>query len=151
VSRISTSEVPMMSLSPTVDFGVSVSAGSDEVVLHLRGEADLATAPLLQEALASPLASNLSYQRLVLDFEELSFIDSHCIGIIDDARTDLSQVGRDLTVRSPAPIARRVLGICGMSGMIEGAERPIRSPACMVAAATAPTATDVCGRSSSMR
>ena len=86
----------MMSLSPTVDFGVSVSAGSDEVVLHLRGEADLATAPVLQEALTSPLASDPSYQRLVLDFEELQFIDSYCIGIIADAWTDLSQIGRDL-------------------------------------------------------
>ena len=119
MSRISTLEMPMLSLSPTVDFGVSISAGSDEVVLHLRGEADLATAPLLLKALTSPLASDRSYQRLVLDLEELQFIDSHCIGIIDDARTDLSQIGRDLIVRSPVPIARRVLGICGMDGLIE--------------------------------
>jgi anti-anti-sigma factor len=55
----------------------------------------------------------------VLDFEELRFIDSSCIGIIADARTDLSQIGRDLIVRSPVPIARRVLGICGMDDLIE--------------------------------
>jgi len=119
VSRMSTSPLPVTSLSPVDGFGVSITASSDEVVLRLRGEADLATAPVLQEALASPLASNPSYQRLVLDLEELHFIDSYCLGIIADARTDLSQLGRDLVVRSPVPIARRVLGICGMDGLIE--------------------------------
>ena len=89
----------------------------DELVLRVHGDADLATAAVLGQALVA--ASRESQARVVLDFAGLLFIDAYCLGVIDNARALLSEQGRTLALRSPPPLLRRMLGICAMDSLIE--------------------------------
>ena len=91
--------------------------GHDEFVLHVDGEADLATAALLGQALAS--ASHYKNERVVLDIAGLQFIDAHCLGVISNAHCLLREQDRELVLRSPPPMVRRLLTICEMDALIE--------------------------------
>jgi anti-sigma B factor antagonist len=98
-------------------FRVEIGEDPGAVVLALHGEADLATAPLLARALAE--LSQDGTAPVVLDASSLKFIDACCLGVIVSARVLLSEQGRDLWVRSPAPLVRRILTILEMEDLLE--------------------------------
>ena len=98
-------------------FRVDVGEDPGAVVLALQGEADVATAPLLAQTLAQ--VSEDGGAHVVLDAARLEFIDACCLGVIANARAFLRGQGRDLVVRSPASLFRRVLGVLEMEDLIE--------------------------------
>ena len=113
------SDVNLDSAAQTVVAPFRVQAGGDPAgnVLALYGEADLATAPLLAQALMH--ASGNGRAQVVLDAEGLEFVDAYCLGIIVSARALLRERGRDLAVRSPAPFLRRLLSLVELEDLIE--------------------------------
>ena len=106
-------------------FRVDIGEDPGAVVLALQGEADLATAPLLSQALAQVSAAGTV--PVVLDAARLEFIDAYCLGVIANARTLLGDQGRDVWVRAPAPLFRRVLAIVEMEDLIERTNEPATS------------------------
>lgn len=83
------------------------------VVVRVVGEVDLATAPLLREALAELIEGqgNLS---LRLDLEHLSFLDSTGIGVLVRALRSVRRKGGDLTLTNCRPSTMRILEIAGL-------------------------------------
>jgi len=92
-------------------------AGTDEIVLWFRGEADASAAPLLAHALSQ--ASSYPHTRVSVDMAELEFIDTCCLEILFRARDQLRERGADLVVRSPRPPVRRLLEILRKQDLIE--------------------------------
>ncbi len=97
-------------------FGVDARHGPHELLLAIRGEVDMATAPLLQRALA--LATESGRSLVVLDLTDLEFIDASGIGVIVRARRLLGERG-DLRLRSAAPLIRRMLSIVELDELVE--------------------------------
>jgi anti-sigma B factor antagonist len=96
---------------PGVDpelFSAEVTAGDGEVVVAVRGEIDVVTAPMLWETLADALPDT---KRLVVDLEETAFIDSTGLGVLVRALKRLRHHGGELVLRSPRSNARKVLNI----------------------------------------
>lgn len=107
-----------LTASPVGDaLRVQRSHGLDEFVLRVDGEADRATAAVLGQALAS--ASHHEHERVVLDPTGLQFIDAHCLGVVSNAHCLLREQDRELVMRSPPPMVRRLLAICEMGALIE--------------------------------
>ena len=104
--------------SPTA---LRIDARSDggSAVLVLEGEADLATAPALAQALAKVTAHG--DPRVVLDVARLDFIDAHCLGVIAETRALLGAHGRELVLRSPEAFVRRVLWVLELDDLVESA------------------------------
>jgi anti-anti-sigma factor len=96
---------------------IDARADRDEVVLVFSGEADAAAGPLLTHALAR--ASANGHGRIAVDLAGLDFIDTHCLGILFDARERLKHRGTDLTLRCPQPPVRRLLDILRREDVIE--------------------------------
>lgn len=99
---------------PGVDpelFSSEVATGDGEVVVAVRGEIDVVTAPLLWETFAEVLPDT---KRLVVDLQETAFIDSTGLGVLVRALKRLRHHGGELVLRSPRPNARKVLGITGL-------------------------------------
>lgn len=96
---------------------VRVTSTGAEFVLGVDGDADLATAPLLGQALAA--AANEDHARVVLDLTGLQFIDAHCLGVISNAHCLLREQERVLVLRSAPRMVRRLLTICEMDALIE--------------------------------
>jgi anti-anti-sigma factor len=91
-----------------------VSEAGVRTTVRLRGELDLATAPVLA-ATVRPYARE-GCRELVVDVSELTFLD--CAGItvlveLADALAAQQPPGR-VVVRNPVPIVRRVLDITGV-------------------------------------
>ena len=84
-------------------------------VIALRGELDVATAPILAEVLTTAMDGGA--RRLILDLVELGFIDAAGLGVIVGAVTRLQAGGGSLTIRSPSPMVRRILDITGLADL----------------------------------
>jgi anti-anti-sigma factor len=95
------------------------SEGAGAPVLRVSGEVAYSTCRLLQDALVPHVAPG---NRIVLDFSEVTLLDSSGIGVILRAQVALADVGGTLVVRNPTPATLQVLEVTGLQEML--VERP---------------------------
>lgn len=86
-------------------------APDDELLVAVRGEIDMASAPQLRELLET--ATDAGVTRVVLDCRGLEFLDSSGIGVLVAARKRLGE-GGELVIDSPPAHVRKVLDITGV-------------------------------------
>ena len=98
-------------MSTLPQFSISVDGATTVVVA--RGELDLACRDSLRDAL-----SDLS-GAVVVDLEDVTFLDSSCIGVLAGAAQRLRDDHGDLRIRRPADVPRRALEITGPEGWID--------------------------------
>jgi anti-sigma B factor antagonist len=94
-----------------VDLGLGTPAG-----VAVRGEIELATAPVLTEALDD--AIRRSSREFVVDLSNVDFLDSSGIGCLIRARALLGQHDRPLLLVCPPGNVRRVLQLVGMDELV---------------------------------
>ena len=90
---------------------LGVDAVGKACVVRLGGELDLYNASQVREALNAACAD--SPERVVVDLEEVEFIDSTALGVLIEARTKLEN-RRAFLLASPALETRRALQISGL-------------------------------------
>src|ERR671910_3234306 len=99
----------------TVPDGLDLAYRRDgrDVVVSVRGEIDLCSAPYLEQALAELIdeQGNLS---IVLDLERLEFVGSTGVALLLKARERARLKGGEIILARPSAIARRVLEISGV-------------------------------------
>ena len=102
---------------------VRFSRQDETVVLHLAGELDVATAPVLQDALCGVIEDqgNLAVQ---LELGEMAFIDSTGLSILAGALRRLREKGGDLSLANIRPETLKVFDIVGFTGMFDIAPEP---------------------------
>lgn len=86
-------------------------SSANNIVVVIRGEVDLATAPELWACVDAAIVA--APRDLVLDLTEVSFLDAAGLGVIASARQRLPEQFR-LTLRNPRPLIRKVLHITQM-------------------------------------
>jgi anti-sigma B factor antagonist len=89
-------------------FSAEVAKGDGEVVVTVRGEIDMVSAPVLWESLLDIIQDT---NRVVIDLAETEFIDSTGLGVLVRALKRLRHRGGDLVLRSPRINARKVLSV----------------------------------------
>ena len=89
--------------------------GTGTVVLIVRGEIDLATAPALDRALAE-----LGDQSVILDIAEVFSLDARGIAVVVEHDRRLRARGQRMVLHGASPLVRRVLEITGDVGLVEG-------------------------------
>jgi anti-anti-sigma factor len=102
----------MTSQAPNL-FSATVQSVDGGMVVMLVGELDMATAPELSEVLESCLAAGPP--EVIVDLGGLTFVDSSGISVLVRAQQDLIAQGRQLAVRSPRQLVKRVLEIAGLT------------------------------------
>lgn len=110
---------PSFRASVPDDFGVDVTTDGGDVIVAIRGELDVLTAPFLWEKMESALGDAAG--KLIFDFSELGFIDSMGLGVIVRAQSRLrgSQPDAQVVVRNPNAHARKVFGITGLDRLLD--------------------------------
>jgi anti-sigma B factor antagonist len=110
---------PSFRLSVPDDFGVDITTDGGDVVVALRGELDVLTAPFLWERMEPALAGVTG--QLILDFSELSFIDSMGLGVLVRAQSRLRGEApeRQVVIRHPNAHARKVFEITGLDRVLD--------------------------------
>ena len=95
----------------------SVCADGMATVVTLRGEADIFTLPVVVNVLARAIADHDG--PIIVDLVYTEFIDTGSVRALARAWQVLNDRGRTLTLRSPSRGAGRVLGLLGLSQLIE--------------------------------
>ena len=96
-----------------MELGLSVRHHGDRATIHIRGEIDLATCPLLQ-AIVVDLVDRGCHQ-LTIDLERVSFLDCAGIRVLVDARRRVQAHGGSMRLVRPRPPVWRVLALTGMT------------------------------------
>ena len=84
------------------------------VVVRVVGEVDLASAPVLRDALVE-LIEGQGNLNLQLDMHDLTFLDSTGIGVLVRALRSVRQKGGDLTLANCRASTVRILQIAGLT------------------------------------
>lgn len=104
-----------MSTSPLSGFAVSTGFVGDRVVIGVRGEVGLVTAPELAGILDAVIDGG--HRSVVLDLAELGSMDAPGVGVIARGARRLAPAG-ELTVRSPPAMLRRELDLTGLATVV---------------------------------
>lgn len=83
-------------------------------VVHVRGELDMATAPVLQERISDGGGAD----RLVIDLAECTFVDSAALRVITQTARDVEESGGTLALVVTDPGIRRVLEITAVDTVL---------------------------------
>jgi anti-sigma B factor antagonist len=93
--------------------GFEAFAGRDgEVVVRVRGEIDMAAAPVFRERLTAVIESN--GDDVVIDLADVSFMDSSGLVVLVEAHQKLESASRKLLIARPSPAVTRVLEVTGL-------------------------------------
>jgi anti-anti-sigma factor len=82
-------------------------------IVYLTGEIDLAVKKELAHVLDPLLGS------VVVDFTDVTFLDSSAIGVLAVTHTRLGAIGGDLRLRAPGDLIRRTLKVVGLGDWID--------------------------------
>lgn len=91
---------------------VDLRQESDRVVVSLEGELDMANAPLLQSAIESDRLA--AAKTVVLDLQQLTFLDSTGLRIILAARELCWRRGQEFAVTPGSQQVQRLLSVTGV-------------------------------------
>lgn len=97
---------------------LDITIGTDEwaLVLHLRGEIDMSSAPTLTRCLEAAVGEHTG--DVVVDLAEVAFLDSSGLNALIRARNQLAQHGRSLRARRPTAAVARVFAVSGTSELL---------------------------------
>ena len=90
---------------------------ADTTVVTPVGEADLCTVPDLRQALNEVTAAGRPH--VIVDLDQLTFIDASTLGVLAEARARFSVTGGTLQVRCRTHHGRRMLSITGLEDMLD--------------------------------
>jgi anti-anti-sigma factor len=134
---------------PLFELAIRFSTGA--VVVSVRGEVDLVTAPGLR-ALINVFA-DAGHTDVVLDLGALDFMDAAGLRVIATASARLRPDGGALAIRSPSSMVRKILDLTGMLDLVESgspttlSRAPEHRPVSESGAATAAPSTAVTAQS----
>lgn len=97
-------------------FNATTTEDAFASVIALEGDLDMATTPTLQAAVLGALDSDV--RSIVLDMQELAFIDSSGLRTIVGLHERARRTGVKMVLRSPSPLALRIFTITGQDGIL---------------------------------
>ena len=98
------------------NFSADVAVEDGRIVVHVRGEIDIATAGRLRDVIEPHLGPE---QRIVLDLSGVRFADSSLLALLVQARGRLTADGGSLVLRNPSAAAHKLLTVAQAGGLID--------------------------------
>jgi len=92
------------------DFDIRVTPNERGPVVFLAGKLDLAVAPVLRDCL-----HELVGQTIMLDFSDVSFLDSTALGVLVAAQKRALVSGGSITLSGVQPAQMKVLELTGLT------------------------------------
>jgi anti-anti-sigma factor len=85
------------------------------VVVHVAGEFDIGTQPILRQALSRAHAANAD---VLLDLSDVTFVDASSLGVLMDTHRTLAEHGHTFRIVNPTRAVTRVLGLTGLTSAL---------------------------------
>ena len=93
---------------------VKIEVNGDVVVAYLEGELDHHTAKPMREEIDEAIESKMP-TLLVLDFKDITFMDSSGIGLVMGRYKQLAKNNAELAITNPSPQIYKVMQLAGLS------------------------------------
>ena len=97
--------------------GVRIEKAESTVKAILWGEIDHHCAPDIRNQIDLAVDENRP-ENLIIDFGEVTFMDSSGIGLILGRQRIMESLGGGIAVKNPSPSVRRILQVAGLSRLI---------------------------------
>ncbi len=110
---------PVLSIVEVDRTIVWLDTDGDRTAVWLNGEHDSATVAFLADALARAIF--VDDADVIVDLRAVTFVDAATIGVLIRGRNILRTQSRSLTLRYPQRCASIVIGICGLTDLVEAA------------------------------
>jgi anti-anti-sigma factor len=104
-----------------VGFWITRRVDDDGIVLALHGELDVAAAPQLEKLLDEVRRER--HPHVLLDLNELSFVDSAGVSVLIKAKKEAEEDGSEFVLRRPTAQVHRVFALVGMVDWLAFEER----------------------------
>lgn len=101
---------------------VEITVKSETVTAKLLGELDHHSAAYIREEIDNALDLNMP-SRLVMDFENITFMDSSGIGLVLGRYRNLLKTGAALSIVGTSPQIYKVMRLAGIERLAELKER----------------------------
>ncbi len=98
---------------------VNIKTNNDVLVAFIKGEIDHHTSPLIRDLIDDAVVSTEKAKRVILNFSEVTFMDSSGVGLVMGRYRLCSQLGKTLSVTD---LSERDYFIMKMSGIEKIAE-----------------------------
>lgn len=92
-------------------------ATAEAIVVPLEGDLCIAEVPALRDQIETLIAGGA--REVVLDLTEVTLLTAAALRVFDTTQHRLEGLGGLLQLRNPTSLARRVLEITGLSGLVE--------------------------------
>lgn len=96
------------------DFSLTFARDREAVVVGVVGELDCASGPTLEDRLED-LIENQGNRTVIIDLENLTFVDSSGLSVLVTAFRNLRERGGRLSLRRPSPSTQRVFEVTGLN------------------------------------
>lgn len=104
--------LPKRTMTTPPGFAVEVDVREDSIVVRVKGELDMSTAPSLADALADAGPADAT---VVVDLSAVAFLDSSAIGTLVTAGRARNEAGGRLQIGGRSAIVERVFEITGLA------------------------------------
>lgn len=105
-------------------FAVESTTEGDAVIISVRGDVDLATAPALRAECERAVERTPEIVRL--DLSGLTFLDSSGISVLVKTHQELEGQGGTLVLHRVDDRTRRILDVAGLADFFERSDQPAR-------------------------
>jgi len=95
---------------------IAIEHHDDRMLVSLRGELDLSTAPVLDEALRD------ANSEIVVDLSALAFIDASGLNVLASAHRRAERHGDRLVIINASPLARRMFRLTALDHLLSGSD-----------------------------
>lgn len=92
---------------------VKISVEKNRIIAYLSGEIDHHSALLLRQEIDLAVREN-NPSELILDFSEVSFMDSSGIGLVMGRYRVMNESGGTVTIHNPSPNIKKVMKLSGI-------------------------------------
>jgi anti-sigma B factor antagonist len=114
-------------LSDAIDIQIQIQRNGHPAVVCVRGEIDLATAPLLRSALDE--ARDGAAGDILVDLTDVGFFDCQAVNVFAETAYRLRETGHRLTLNGVSLHQHRILRICAMTQLMSITDSPQPSAA----------------------
>jgi anti-anti-sigma factor len=90
-------------------------ADNASVLVHVAGEFDIGTQPVLRQALSRAHAADVD---VLLDLSEVTFVDASSLGVLMDTHRALAERGHTFRIVNPARAVARVLALTDLTAVL---------------------------------
>lgn len=97
--------------------GVNIENSNRTVTAFLQGEIDHHSADEMRQIIDDAI-KEYAPEKVVLDFADISFMDSSGIGLVMGRYRILSGTGADLVIRNASPQINKVMKLSGMERLV---------------------------------